>query len=353
MENSSLMKKSYSRYAFSAIMFLVAAVIVQLFNNIVLAKVLPESFTNSSIFSFLNIIIPEYFVGFPLLIILIMLVFKMDKKAPEKNKFGFGKFIVGLFLMIGAVGVGAVVGAAVNFAFTLPFGVKITETNALANLMSGSNAFWRILTVGVLAPIVEEFVFRKFLIDRVVKYGEWVAIITSGLMFGLFHGNFSQFFFATLIGGIFAYVYIRTGKIWITIIYHMLLNLATSVITTTLLGMADPEAVTRYSELSKQVLANPNDTALQAEMTEAMMASIPYILLTLWFIFLIFLAIVGIVVWIIVLAKKKIKVQPTEAQVEKGMKYAWGNIGMIIFIIGTVGLFIANYLTIIIPAIKG
>ena len=55
----------------------------------------------------------------------------------------------------------------------------------------------------------------------------------------------------------------------------------------------------------------------------------------------------------IVLAKKKIKVQPTEAQVEKGMKYAWGNIGMIIFIIGTVGLFIANYLTMIIPAIKG
>ena len=109
----------------------------------------------------------------------------MDKKAPEKNKFGFGKFIVGLFLMIGAVGVGAVVGTAVNFAFTLPFGVKVTDTNALANLMTGSNAFWRILTVGVLAPIVEELVFRKFLIDRVVKYGEWVAIITSGLMFGL------------------------------------------------------------------------------------------------------------------------------------------------------------------------
>ena len=353
MENSELMKKSYSKYAFSAIMFLVAAVIVQLFNNIVLTNILPESFTKSSIFSFLNIIIPEYFVGFPILIILIMLVFKMDKKAPEKNKFGFGKFIVVLFMMIGAVGVGAVIGSVVNFAIVLPFGVKFANSNALANMMNGSSAFWRILTVGILAPIVEEFVFRKFLIDRVVKYGEWVAIITSGLMFGLFHGNFSQFFFATLIGGIFAYVYIRTGKIWITIIYHMLLNLATSVVTTTLLGMADYEAVNRYSELSKQVLANPSDTALQAEMTEAMMASIPYILLCLWFIFLIFLAIVGIVVWIIVLAKKKIQVQPTEAQVEKGMKYAWGNIGMIIFIIGTVGLFIANYLTMIIPAIKG
>ena len=353
MENSELMKKSYSKYAFSAIMFLVAAVIVQLFNNIVLTNILPESFTKSSIFSFLNIIIPEYFVGFPILIILIMLVFKMDKKAPEKNKFGFGKFIVVLFMMIGAVGVGAVIGSVVNFAIVLPFGVNFANSNSLANLMNGSSAFWRILTVGILAPIVEEFVFRKFLIDRVVKYGEWVAIITSGLMFGLFHGNFSQFFFATAIGGIFAYVYIRTGKIWITIIYHMILNLATSVITTTLLGMVDYEAVAKYGEISKQVLANPNDAALQAEMTEAMVASIPYLILTAWFIFLIFLAVVGIVVWIIVLAKKKIKVQPTEAQVEKGMKYAWGNIGMILFIIGTVALFVANYLTMIIPALKG
>ena len=277
----------------------------------------------------------------------------MDKKAPEKIKFGFGKFIVVLFMMIGAVGVGAVIGSVVNFAIVLPFGVNFANSNSLANLMNGSSAFWRILTVGILAPIVEEFVFRKFLIDRVVKYGEWVAIITSGLMFGLFHGNFSQFFFATLIGGIFAYVYIRTGKVWITIVYHMILNLATSVITTTLLGMVDYEAVAKYSEISKQVMANPNDTALQAEMTEAMMASIPYLILSAWFIFIIFLALVGIVVWIIVLAKKKINVQPTEAQVEKGMKYAWGNIGMILFIIGTVALFIANYLMMILPALKG
>ena len=353
MENSSLMKKSYSKYAFSAFMFMVSAVAVQLFNNIVLANILPESFTKSSIFGFLNIIFPEYFVGLPILIILLFLVFKFDAKAPEKNKFGFGKFIVVLLMMIGAVGVGAVIGAVVNYAIVLPFGVKFANSNALANMMNGSNAFWRILTVGILAPVVEEFIFRKFLIDRVVKYGEWVAIITSGLMFGLFHGNFSQFFFATFIGAIFAYVYIRTGKIWITIIYHMILNLATSVITTTLLGMVDYEAVAKYSEISKQVMANPNDTALQAEMTEAMMASIPYIILTVWFLFIIFLALVGIVVWIIVLTKKKIKIQPTEAQVEKGMKYAWGNIGMIFFIIGTVALFVFNYLVMILSAVKG
>ena len=71
------------------------------------------------------------------------------------------------------------------------------------------------------APVVEEFIFRKFLIDRVYRYGEWVAILTSGLMFGLFHENLAQFFFATLIGCFFAFFYILrvlrllTGKLWV------------------------------------------------------------------------------------------------------------------------------------------
>ncbi len=353
MENSGLMKKTYSKYAFSAAMFMVAAVIVQLFNNIVLTKVLPESFVNSSVFAFFNIIFPEYFIGFPLLIVLIMLIFKMDTKAPEKNKFGFGKFIVTLLMMAGAVLVGAILGTGLTIITTRPFGVNIADTNALGNLMMGSNPFWRILTVGILAPIVEELVFRKFLIDRVLKYGEFVAIFTSGLMFGLFHGNFSQFFYATFIGWIFAYVYIRTGKVWITILFHMLMNLATSVVSVTLLGMVDYEAVNRYSELSKQVLANPSDTALQAQMTEAMMASIPYLLLCGWFAFLGFLAFVGIIIWIVVLVRKKIKIQRTEDQVEKGMKSAWGNAGMIVFVIAMAGLFVINYLSMILPAIKG
>lgn len=353
MENSGLMKKTYSKYAFSAAMFMVAAVIVQLFNNIVLTNVLPESFTNSSVYGFLNIIIPEYFVGFPLLIVLIMLIFKIDTKAPEKNKFGFGRFIVTLLLMAGAVGIGAVIGTGINFALTLPFGVNMADTNALANLMNGSNPFWRILTVGILAPIVEELVFRKFLIDRVVKYGELVAILTSGLMFGLFHGNFSQFFYATFIGFIFAYVYVRTGKVWITILYHMMMNLATSVVSVTLLGMVDYEAVAKYGEISKLVMANPNDAALQAEMMEAMAASIPYLILCVWFIFLGILAFAGIITWIIVLVRKKIKIQRTEDQVEKGMKFAWGNPGMIVFIIAMVALFTVNYLGMILPALKG
>ncbi|MCR5129629.1 MAG: CPBP family intramembrane metalloprotease [Lachnospiraceae bacterium] len=349
METSIVMKKTYSKYALAAALFLVAATIVQLFNGLVLSNLLPDHITQSGAFSFLNIIIPEYFIGFP---ILFLIVSKMEKNPPEKKAFGFGRSIVSFLMCTGAMGIGMVVGTLLNFALTLPFGVDAGDTNTLANLMQGSDPFWRILTVGILAPIVEECVFRKFLIDRTVKYGEWVAILTSSLMFGLFHGNFSQFFYATLLGGIFAYVYIRTGKIWITILFHMIINLATSVVTVTLLGNVDFDKITELQEMSLKVTANPADTALQNEYVQLLSEAGSVLALYAWFGLLGILALAGIITWIIVLAGKRIHICRTEAQVDKGMKYAWKNRGMLVFLVVTIALFVVNYLSMIIPAMK-
>ena len=48
--------------------------------------------------------------------------------------------------------------------------------------------------------------FRKLIIDRMSIYGDKLAIIVSSIAFGLFHGNFYQIFYATLIGFILGYV---------------------------------------------------------------------------------------------------------------------------------------------------
>ena len=342
MENTKIMKKSYSRYAIGCFTFLMAAVAIQLFVSIVLTKVIPESITGTSAFTFLNIIVPEYCVGFPLLL---LITSKMDKNAPEKNKLGFGRFIVIFLLVAGVSGVLNIFGVIVHSGVLRIFGKSLVDNQGVGGLIMNSNPFWRILTVGILAPIVEEVIYRKFLIDRVVKYGEWVAIITSALMFGLFHGNFSQFFFAAAIGGIFAYVYIRTGKVWITIIYHMIINLSTSVIYIGLLQRVDMEKINVMTELAKQVQASGGqDQALAQAYTESVMAvmgsALPFMLFLGFEILLVF---AGLVVWIVVLARKKIKVVKTEDTVKGGMKYAWGNLGMILFVIGCLSLFVLNY----------
>ena len=76
----------------------------------------------------------------------------------------------------------------------------------------------------VIAPIFEELIFRKVLMDRIGVYGERLAIIVSALSFGAFHGNFQQFFFTAVAGVGLAIIYAKTKKIIYPIILHFLNN---------------------------------------------------------------------------------------------------------------------------------
>jgi hypothetical protein len=80
------------------------------------------------------------------------------------------------------------------------------------------------LTVVIIGPIVEEFIFRKLIIDRLSRYGELVAIMSSAIAFGLYHGNFYQFFYATMTGLILGYMYAKTRDVKYSIFMHMLIN---------------------------------------------------------------------------------------------------------------------------------
>lgn len=76
----------------------------------------------------------------------------------------------------------------------------------------------------VIAPVSEEFLFRKLLLDRLRPYGDRFAILASALCFGLFHGNLNQFFYAFAVGAILAYEVLRTGCLWQSILIHALVN---------------------------------------------------------------------------------------------------------------------------------
>ena len=92
--------------------------------------------------------------------------------------------------------------------------------------------------------------------------------------------------------------------------------------------------------------------ALQNEYVQLLGEAGSVLALYAWFTVLGILAIVGVITWIIVLARKRIHIYRTEEQVEKGMKYAWKNRGMIVFLVATIALFVLNYLSMIIPAMK-
>ncbi len=80
------------------------------------------------------------------------------------------------------------------------------------------------ITVLIVPPIVEELLFRGMILHALRKYGDGFAIVTSSILFGLYHANFVQIVFAFIAGLVLALVVVRTGSLWISILIHFINN---------------------------------------------------------------------------------------------------------------------------------
>jgi CAAX amino terminal protease family. len=84
--------------------------------------------------------------------------------------------------------------------------------------------------VCVIAPVMEEILFRKLVLGPLRAFGDTVAILTSGIAFGMFHQNFEQMFFAAAVGILLGYAYVRTNSLWVPIMIHFMLNFIGGVV---------------------------------------------------------------------------------------------------------------------------
>ena len=121
-------------------------------------------------------------------------------------------------ICLAAMYIGNFIGLGLMNLAQFIFGVQtVNPVEEMVHNMDMGSLF---LTTVVMAPIGEEILYRRILLNRVRQYGDKTAILASGLVFGLSHGNFYQFFYAFALGAIFAYIYLRTGKVRYTIILH-------------------------------------------------------------------------------------------------------------------------------------
>lgn len=110
--------------------------------------------------------------------------------------------------MLWMIGLGASLAYVVNFFMAV---LHIFELFPSYSEQTGkvfmSNKFWVVFLCGALiGPIAEEFVFRGLIFQRLKDYFRTpAAIVLSGLLFGVFHGNMAQFLYASLLGMIFAW----------------------------------------------------------------------------------------------------------------------------------------------------
>lgn len=218
----------------------------------------------------------------------------------EKRSLSFGQFLTVALMAYGLWGIGIVLG---NFpAF---FGVQ--EPNSIDQLLEGLT--WEALPMYLYtvigAPLFEELACRKLLCDRLHPYGEGYAMAASGLLFGLIHGNSTQFFLAFLLGMLFAMVYLRTGKILYTMLLHGMINLTATL-----------------SEIVKLLGVHIDDA---------------------WTIVIIVLGAIGCVA--LFLNRRNPLLHPEKSTVPDANNAAWKNVGMLIMRIGGLVLLAVNDLT--------
>jgi membrane protease YdiL (CAAX protease family) len=95
------------------------------------------------------------------------------------------------------------------------------------HVMPRAHSQWYIIFifVGIISPIFEEIIFRHMLLFPLRKYGDKQAVIITAVLFGAFHGNLTQFLYATVGGLVFGVVTVRTNSLKPAIILHMANNI--------------------------------------------------------------------------------------------------------------------------------
>lgn len=114
------------------------------------------------------------------------------------------------------------------------WGLSATAALEVATGM-GDDSISMFLYACILAPVVEELLFRGAVLKTFAPFGKKFAMVASALLFGLFHGNIVQIPYAALVGLVLSYVSVEYGLGW-CILLHFLNNCVFS----TLLGTWEP-----------------------------------------------------------------------------------------------------------------
>ena len=228
-------RRTMSRVGISYAAFLLAADgAVRLIWEALWAFLPPEAYDRVSYSDLAASLIGDgglYLVGLPVL--LALLHWLLPDTAPAPRPLGgprpfterqFARlFLAGFALML----LGALIADDLGWFLEFLRGAAIPDP--LEGAISGS-VWGDFFFLCMAAPIGEEFLFRWLLYKKLAGFGETAYILTSGLMFGLFHGNFEQFFYATALGWLLAWAVCRTGGMLWPVLLHALMNFTAGVL---------------------------------------------------------------------------------------------------------------------------
>lgn len=169
---------------------------------------------------FLGVLVTQLIV---LLIPLLAAIYtKKDLKKTFRLKLPKIKYVLGgIIMMAGAILIGMIL---TGIAGTI-FKDSATEMTESMNYLMGDNFVLTLLLVALTPAICEEMMFRGYVFtsfEHKLSYRK--AIIVSGLIFGAYHMNLTQFFATGFLGIVICYVAYKSGSIIPGMIMHFMNN---------------------------------------------------------------------------------------------------------------------------------
>ena len=277
-------------------------------------------------------IIASYAIALP---IFLAISKPLPKVSPFKAKMNLKNWFGGFCIAMLLFSVGGYISNVI--LISIESMMNITTSNPVGEMVEQSSIWQTIILSVILAPILEELLFRKIVCDRLLPLGEGYAIFVSAAIFGLIHGNFYQFAYAFLVGMFFAFIYVKTGKLIYSTVYHILLNFIGMVVSTWIVNMIDIETLNKLLESGVFDMNDPATAALMESM---------YILLAYEAVIMAFY-VIGLV--LIFKARKKNLIRLESGLLPPPKQHRFGNIFLTTGVASAIALFVFTFVLSLIP----
>lgn len=132
---------------------------------------------------------------------------------------------VAFLTIISAVGLCMFSNIINSYVLTFFSEMGLTVPDAPQTMVNTPASFaMNLFTLAVLPALLEEMIYRGYILRTLRPYGNWFAIIVSSLLFSLMHGNLRQIPFAFIVGLVLGVLYVVTDNIWVPIAVHFTNN---------------------------------------------------------------------------------------------------------------------------------
>lgn len=324
-QSGDMVKQGRKRFSEIGLMFFLGTLIVyavQIGFLALFSAIMPE-WTQNPTARLMTVMLPMYVIALPLMILLIRRIPVAESRPVEPRRIGAGQLALAFFMCYAILYISNLTGSFITFFIGILKGSSVN--NVVFDVTDSVSLWFNALVMVIVAPVFEEYIFRKLLVDRLVQFGEGAAVLTSALMFGLFHGNLNQFIYAFTLGLFLAFIYVKTRSIKYTVVLHMLVNLLGGVVSTWIMRSVG------FVEAGEKLMSVPPNTTEQL-MTLVQLLPM-FMIMGTYVILLLAIVIIGVVM--LCVFRRKFRFAQGESPLPRGKRFSsmFLNVGMLLYVI--------------------